>query len=328
MIFAETDLDLERGSRLKNLTEFAPSGGDEVAAGARKLTAMIARHVAASTGEATPIPGLAVARLSSGGAPGSYLYEPSLCMIAQGAKRVVLGDVTYRYDERTFLLTAVGLPTIIQIERASEAAPYTSFQLHLDLDMARQLIAEMDVSGHEPVPTEAGMVTGPITPELFDAVLRLVGLLSRPEEIPILAPGIHREILYRLLLSPAGERLRQIVRLGTQSNRAAKAIGWLRQHFTRRLRIEDIAEQSGMAVSTLHHHFKAVTNMSPLQFQKHLRLHEARRLMLTENLDAGVAALQVGYESVTQFNREYRRLFGAPPKRDIQALWAARAAAA
>jgi AraC-like DNA-binding protein len=171
------------------------------------------------------------------------------------------------------------------------------------------------------------MVTAPITPELLDPVLRLAGLLSRPEDILILAPGIHREILYRLLTSPAGGRLREIVRLGTQSNRAAKAIGWLRQNFTRRLRIEDIAEQSGMAVSTLHHHFKAVTNMSPLQFQKHLRLHEARRLMLTDNLDAGVAAVQVGYESVTQFNREYRRLFGAPPKRDILALWAAQAAA-
>ncbi|RDJ22030.1 AraC family transcriptional regulator [Bosea caraganae] len=305
------------------MTTTLPCDDDEVAAGMRKLGAMIARHVGDSTGGATPVPGLAVARLASAGVATSYLYEPSLCMIAQGAKRVALGETTYRYDEKRFLLTAVGLPTVVQIERASEEAPYTSFQLYLDLDVARQLIADMDLVGHEPAPAEAGMITGPVTEDLLDPILRLIGLLSRPGEIPILAAGIHREILYRLLISPAGERLRQIVRLGTQSNRSARAIGWLRQNFARRLRIEDLAEETGMAVSTLHHHFKAVTNMSPLQFQKHLRLHEARRLMLTEELDAGVAALKVGYESVTQFNREYRRLFGAPPRRDIQALLAA-----
>lgn len=305
-----------------------PPGNDQIAAGARKIEAMIANYVGESTGGMTPVPGLAVARLSSWGTAASYLYEPSLCMIAQGSKRVDLGDVIYHYDERTFLLTSVGLPTVVQVERASEEAPYTSFQLFLDLDIARQLITDMELQGTAPVRTEAGMVAAPMTEDLLDPILRLVGLLSRPKDIPILAAGIHREILYRLLTSPAGERLRQIVCLGTQSNRSAKAIAWLRQNFTRRLRIEDLAEEAGMAVSTLHHHFRAVTSMSPLQFQKHLRLHEARRLMLAENLDAGVAALQVGYESVTQFNREYRRLFGAPPRRDVNALQAAGAAAA
>ncbi len=310
-----------------NQTKIMPSGDDQVAAGVRKLEAMIAQYAGAGFGGATPIPGLAVVRLSCEGVPTSYLFEPSLCMIAQGSKTVLLGETTYRYDERRFLLTAVGLPAVVQIERASEAAPYTSLQLNLDLELARQLIADMDLQKYEPVRAEAGMISAPVTEELLDPVLRLLGLLSRPMEIPILAAGIHREILYRLLLSPAGERLRQIVRLGTQSNRSAKAIAWLRQNYTRRLRIEDLAEEAGMAVSTLHHHFRAVTNMSPLQFQKHLRLHEARRLMLTEDLDAGVAALEVGYESVTQFNREYRRLFGAPPKRDIRALQTAGAAA-
>ena len=185
------------------------------------------------------------------------------------------------------------------------------------------LIAEMELHRHAPVRAEAAMVAAPMSEELLDPVLRLVALLSRPSEIPILAAGIHREILYRVLISVAGERLRQIVRLGTQSNRSARAIAWLRQNFTRPLRIEELAQEAGMAVSTLHHHFKAVTNMSPLQFQKHLRLHEARRLMLSDNIDAGLAALQVGYDSVTQFNREYRRMFGAPPKRDIHTLRAA-----
>ncbi len=289
---------------------------------------MIAQYVGTGTGGATPVPGLAVARLSSAGMPTSYLFEPSLCLIAQGSKRVLLGQTTYRYDESTFLLTAVGLPTVVQVERASEKAPYTSLQLNLDLGMARQLIADMELHGHQTVWAESGMMTGPVTQDLLDPVLRLVGLLHRLKEIPILAPGIHREILYRLLISPAGEGLRQMVRLGSQCNRSAKAIAWLRQNFARRLRIEDLADEAGMAVSTLHHHFKTVTNMSPLQFQKHLRLHEARRLMLTESLDAGVAALQVGYESLTQFNREYRRLFGASPKRDVLALLAAGAAAA
>lgn len=301
------------------------SPGDELSDYARRLEKTIAEYLGASSGGATLVPGLAVARFSSTGGTTCYLFEPSLCMAAQGSKRVTLADKIYRYDEKTFLLTAVGLPTIVQIERASEAAPYTSLQLHLDLDVARQLIAEMQLHGHEPVRAGAGMVAAPVTRELIDPVLRLVGLLMCPEEIPILAPGIHREILYRLLISPAGEQLREMVRFDTQSNRSARAIAWLRRNFTRPLRIEDLAQEVGMGVSTLHHHFRAVTQMSPLQFQKQLRLHEARRLMLTEDLDAGIVALQVGYESTSQFNREYRRLFGAPPKRDIHALRTVRA---
>ncbi len=293
---------------------------ETVAAGARELEKLIAKYVGTSTGGATQVPGLSVTRLTSNGVPTSYLFEPSLCMVAQGSKRVTLREKTFRYNEQEFLLIAVGLPTVVQVEKASEEAPYTSLQIHLDLGMASQVIADMKLHEHEPVSADAGMVTAPVTSELLDPVLRLVRLLSRPMEIPILAAGIHREILYRLLTSPAGDRLREIVRLGSQSNRAATAIAWLRRNFTRRLRIEDLAGEAAMAVSTLHHHFKAVTSMSPLQFQKHLRLHEARRRMLTENLDTSVAAIQVGYESVTQFNREYRRLFGAPPKRDVLAL--------
>lgn len=268
----------------------------------------------------TPVPGLEVARFNAPGPIASYLYEPSLCMIARGAKRTVLGDRVLRYNEDTFLLTSVGLPTVVQIERASEQYPYVAFQLFFDLDIARQLIVDMNMGGYPATERGAGMVTGAVTEELLDAVQRLLNLIGRPEDAPFLAQGIHREILYRLLTSPSGAQLRQTVRLGTQSNRAAKAVALLRQNFRQPLRIERLAEETGMAVSTLHRHFKTVTSLSPLQFQKHLRLHEARRLMLTNNVDAGVAASQVGYESVTQFNREYRRLFGAPPKRDVLTL--------
>ncbi len=268
----------------------------------------------------TAIPGLALVRRTSVAPPDSYLYEPSLAMIVQGSKRVVLGDATYLYDESRFLLTAVNLPTITQVLKATPEEPYISTVLKLDLMAAKQMIADMDLADPDAGAAGAGMATGPATVALFSALARLVDLLETPKDIPILGGLVQRELLYRVLTSPAGARLRQIVRLGTQGNRIACAIDWLRDNYVRPLRVEELAEISGMGVSTLHHHFRLLTAMSPLQFQKHLRLHEARRLMLRDELDAGNASLRVGYESATQFNREYRRLFGAPPMRDVKAL--------
>lgn len=291
-----------------------------------EIEEMIGRHVLRHGVGWTAVPGLGVGRATSPIPPSSYLFEPSLCIGARGSKRVHLGDASYVYDEHRFLLTAVGLPTIIEVTAASEEAPYTALQLTLDLQMARQVIGEVEAYRIDQARPEPGIVTGPVDLALLDAVARLVRLLDNPRDVPVLQPIVHREILYRILIGPAGERLRQIVQVGSQGGRIARAVERLQRDFSKKLRIEDLAQEAGMGVSTFHAHFREITTMSPLQFQKQLRLHEARRLMLTEDSDAANAAYRVGYESVTQFNREYRRLFGAPPVKDVRTLRATHAA--
>jgi AraC-like DNA-binding protein len=272
----------------------------------------------------TPVPGLSVATITSALPPTAYVYEPSLCVCARGTKRVLLGAANLSYDENNFFLTAIGLPTIISVPDATVENPYTALQISLDLNIARQMIADMDMLGSEVVRIEPGMAIGPLTEDLLDAVARLVQLIDHPHDAAILSSLIHREILYRVLSGPSGERLRQIAQIGSQYHQISLAISWLRANFSQRLRIEELAEISGLAISTLHRHFKKLTTMSPLQFQKQLCLHEARRLMLVEGLDAGSAAFRVGYESATQFNREYSRLFGKPPFRDVMTLRSSR----
>lgn len=267
----------------------------------------------------TALPGFTLTKRTAPVAPTTYLYDPSLAMIVQGRKHVILGKSSYWYDESLFLLTAVDLPTITEVLDASPEKPYVSIVLKLDLAAARQLIADIDLDDSAGL-TGTAMAVGPATTQLFEALERLVQLLSAPGDMRILGDLLQREFLYRLLTSPSGAKLRQIVRMGTQSNRAARAVTWLRDNYLMPFRVDALAARCGMGVSTLHHHFRVLTSMSPLQFQKHLRLHEARRLLLTEDVDAGTAALQVGYESVTQFNREYRRLFGAPPIRDVKSI--------
>lgn len=268
----------------------------------------------------TPIEGLSLIRRDHPTEATAYLYEPSLAVIVSGGKRVVLGETTWLYDASRFLLTSVELPTITSVVKATPQAPYLSLLLRLDLATVRQVMA--DIHSHEGAPRdgEPGMATGPATVELFDAVKRLVTLLDRPQDMRYIGALILREILYRVLTSPAGARLRQIVQLDTPNNRTAGAISWLREHFAQPLRIETLADVAGMGASTLHHQFRLLTSMSPLQYQKQLRLHEARRLLLMEGIDATSAALRVGYESATQFNREYRREFGEPPMRDVKRL--------
>jgi AraC-like DNA-binding protein len=263
---------------------------------------------------------VSLARRDAPTPPTSSLYEPSICVIAQGVKRVLLGDDTYVLDAHHFLITSVDLPTVVQVLQASRAQPYLSFVWKLD----QRAMAQLLVDSHLPPPraqhSSRGMATGAVTVSLLSACQRLLDLLAAPQDIPILAPLIQREILYRLLVGEQGARLRQIASVGSQSHQIAQAIAWLKRHYTLPLRIEDLAAQAHMSPSTFHQHFRALTAMSPLQYQKWLRLHEARRLMLTERLDATTAALQVGYASPSQFSREYRRVFGAPPLRDITSL--------
>ena len=284
------------------------------------LAHRIATFVGDGVERATSLPGLSFAKRKAPTPPTSYLYDPSISMIIRGKKRVQLGGNTYVYDESRFLLTAIKLPTVTEVLEASPEAPYLSLLMRLDLQAARQMIA--DVDRHEANTPAAGtaMATGPATLELFDAIKRLVDLLDEPQDLLHLGALIQREIIYRVLTSPAGARFRETVLLGTQSQRTARAIAWLRENYTQPLRMEDLAKLAGMGVSTLHHHFRAMTAMSPLQYQKHLRLHEARRILLGENVDAATVAVRVGYESASQFNREYRRMFGASPIRDVAPL--------
>ena len=268
----------------------------------------------------TVIPGLSLYRRDAPTQPTSSMQEPSICLIAQGAKRVLLGDDTYVFDVHHFLITSVDLPTVVQVIQASREKPYLSLLLQLD----QREIAQLMVDSHLPPPraqqSSRGMAIGEVTLPLLSACQRLIDMLAAPQDIPILAPLIQREIIYRLLVGDQGARLRQIASAGSQSHQIAQAIEWLKRHYTLPLRIEDLAAQVHMSPSTFHHHFRALTAMSPLQYQKWLRLNEARRLMLTERLDAATAAFQVGYESPSQFSREYSRVFGAPPLRDITYL--------
>jgi AraC-like DNA-binding protein len=284
------------------------------------LAASIARRTEKGYHIETAIPGLALYRRDEPTQPTSGMYEPSICWAVQGAKRVVLGDDTYLYDPQHFLITSVDLPTVWQIIDASRERPCLGLMLKLD----QREIAQLMVDSHLPPPraqqSSRGMATGEVTLPLITAFQRLIDLLDEPKDIPILAPLIQREISYRLLVGDQGARLRQMASVGSQSHQIAQAIDWLKGNFSRQLRIDDLATQVNMSTSTFHHHFRALTAMSPLQYQKWLRLNEARRLMLTERLDATAAAFQVGYESPSQFNREYSRLFGAPPLRDITSL--------
>ncbi len=268
----------------------------------------------------TTIPGLSLWRRIEPTGPASGMYEPSICLIAQGAKRLLLGDDTYVYDAHHFLITSVDLPTVWQIIEASREKPCLGLMLKLD----QREISQLMVDSHLPPPrtqqSSRGMAIGEVTLPLLTAFQRLIDLLAEPRDIPILAPIIQREISYRLLVGDQGARLRQMASAGSQSHQIARAIDWLKSNFTQPLRIDDLAAQVNMSTSTFHHHFRALTAMSPLQYQKWLRLNDARRLMLTERLDATAAAFQVGYESPSQFSREYSRLFGAPPLRNITSL--------
>jgi AraC-like DNA-binding protein len=268
----------------------------------------------------TAVPGLSLFRREEPTGPITGMYEPSICVVAQGAKRVLLGDDTYVYDAHHYLITSVHLPTVVQIIEASREKPYLGLRLKLDQREISQLMVDSNLPPPRVQQSNRGMATGEVTLPLLTAIQRLIDLLDEQQDIPILAPIIQREIIYRLLVGDQGERLRQIASAGSQSHQIARAIDWLKGNYSQPLSIDNLAAQVRMSSSTFHHHFRSMTALSPLQFQKQLRLQEARRLMLAERMDAATAAFQVGYESPSQFSREYNRLFGAPPLRDITIL--------
>lgn len=268
----------------------------------------------------TDIPGLILYRRNEPTKPQTAMYEPTICFIVQGAKRVLLGSETYVYDARHFLITSVDIPTTVQIVKASRQKPCLGIILKLDMKEISQLVVDGNLPQPRVQPSSRGMALGRVGQPLVGAFSRLVCLLNERDDIPILAPIIKREIFYRLLVGDQGTRLRQMASAGTPSHRIARAIDWLKDNYTEPLRVEELASHVHMSTSTFHHHFRTMTAMSPLQYQKWLRLNEARRLMLTDSLDAGTAAFQVGYESPSQFSREYSRLFGDSPLRDITNL--------
>jgi len=268
----------------------------------------------------TDISGLHFSRWSHPTAPTSYTHQPSICLIAQGKKRVTLGEDSFLYDTNHFLISSVELPIIANIVEASEDEPYLGVILRLDLPEISQLIVDSELSFTPSKEAHKGIATSELTPSLVDAFSRLIALQSEPDSIKIMAPIIKREIFYRLLNGEQGPRLYQIVTSGNHSQQISKAINWLKHNFIKPLSVGELASNCGMSKSAFYSHFRSVTSMTPLQFQKKLRLNEARRLMLTENLDAMSTTFKVGYESPSQFSREYSRLFGAPPLKDIKAL--------
>lgn len=284
------------------------------------LAERIARLTEGGELHTTSVPGLSLFRRVEPTEPISGMYEPSICLVAQGAKRVLLGDDTYVYDADHYLITSVHLPTIVQIVEANRRKPYLGLRLKFDLREVSQLMIDSNLPAPRGLQSSRGMATGEVTLPLLNAFTRLIDLLAEEQDIPILAPVIQREIIYRLLVGDQGARLRQIAAAGSQSQQMARAIDWLKSNFTEPLRVDVLAEQAGMSTSTFHHHFRSMTALSPLQYQKQLRLQEARQLMLRAHLDAATAAFQVGYESPSQFSREYSRQFGAPPLRDITNL--------
>jgi len=268
----------------------------------------------------TPIPNLNFFRRDEPAEPCTCLVEPSVVVVVQGAKQMLVGGETYRYDNSRYLITSLDLPANSGVLDASPELPCLGFWLKLDL----RLLAELIAQGHLPPPRERAAARsvglGEITPLILEPFKRLLCLLEEPEAIDIMAPLIQREIHYRLLTSDQAPLLRQIASVDSQGYRIAKAIDWLKVNYSAPLRIEDLAARVQMSTPTFHHHFRQLTAMSPLQYQKWLRLSEAKRLMLNEHLDASSAAFKVGYESPSQFNREYSRMYGMPPRRDIENL--------
>lgn len=293
----------------------APSAA--TSASARELADRIRRLSPQPGVRNTAIDRLQVFRANSTSQRLPTIYEPAICLVAQGAKHALLGGEVYRYDAMNYLLVSAHLPVVGQILEATEVRPFLSAKLLLDLGELTELLADLPSA---PARDEAphGLLLASAQPPLQESMLRLFRLMDEPDSIPALVAGARREVLFRVLSGPLGTQLRALTQQDGRAQRIYRVMRHIRERYTESLRIEALADIAHMSPSTLHLHFKQVASMSPLQYIKQMRLHEARRRMLVDALDASEAAHQVGYESASQFSREYKRLFGAPPKLDIQ----------
>jgi AraC-like DNA-binding protein len=287
-----------------------------------RLATLIEKFTRIDGMHTTPLSSLVLYRSSKPSEPIPTIYEPSLCIVAQGRKLIMNGSDTCFYSPSEYLLVSVALPRTGQVVEATPAKPYLALQLKFDHSQINEAMLSglPSATGGECEDSSSAFGLNPMSEDLQEAVIRLMQLLEKPHDIATLFPLVRSEILYRLLTGAQGHRLRQIAQSSSHTYRIARAIDWLKRHYTENLRIAEVAQIAHMSPSGFHHHFKAVTAMTPLQFQKQLRLQEARRLLLSEDLDAATVSHRVGYESPSQFSREYRRLFGAPPLRDITQL--------
>lgn len=283
------------------------------------LAGLIAQFVPEDGIHAMPVPRLSLIRVSRPTEPMHAVQNPAICIVVQGKKRVIVGDRMLDYGAGNQFIISVDVPATGQVVEASAEKPYLSLKLNLDPAIIGALLLEMGPRRFEPSAQPCYCVS--TTPDdVLDAATRLVRLLATPQDIPVLAPMIEREILYRLLQSKHANRLVEIATGESRVLQVSRAIGWIRKNYASAFSIEEVASEASMSTSALHQHFKDVTGLSPLQYQKQLRLQEARRLILSQSLDAAAAGFQVGYNSPSQFSREYNRLFGAPPLKDVQRL--------
>jgi AraC-like DNA-binding protein len=288
-----------------------------------ELRDILARFATLDDEYRTAIGSLFFARRSSPTQPLHTAQWPCFALVVQGAKSLTLGADVYHYGVGDYLVVSLELPVVSRVVEASPESPHLGLGLRIDPALLGEVLARVDLPRPALLPDMRGVGVHRAPPELLDATLRLVRLLDHPADIAALAPLIEQEIVYRLLTGPFGPRLLQIATMETPGNKVAQAIAWLRQEFMQPLRIDALAARVGMSMSSLHHHFKAVTAMTPMQYQKQLRLHEARRLMLVERLDVGSAGYRVGYQSPSQFSREYSRHYGLSPTRDVKGAAAA-----
>ncbi|TBL80448.1 AraC family transcriptional regulator [Paenibacillus thalictri] len=285
-----------------------------------ELVEIIKRHVNGDGVYATAIPSLFFIRRSNMSGPSYGVYKPSFCIVAQGAKEVWLAQERYKYSPAEYLIASVNLPVTAQITEASFDVPYLGFRLEFSANQILEILNDSEIRVGAKEDVKRGMFVSRLELSLLDAVMRLVRLLESPQDIPILAPLFIKEILYRVLQGQNGVALEQIVIEGSSASQIKEAIEHITNNYDKSFRIEKLAEKVNMSVSTFHRHFKDITAMSPIQFQKQIRLQEARRLLLSESTDAADVAFRVGYESTSQFSREYSRMFGFPPKADIKRL--------